>query len=128
MSNLFIGLGAINAFIAVAMGAFAAHALKARLAADYLSAIQTAADYQFYHALGLVLVGVIYQHSQSRLNALSGWFMLGGTVLFSGSLYLLGLSGIRWLGMITPIGGLCFIIAWLLLAFAHLRPSANRIH
>ncbi|MDT8453061.1 MAG: DUF423 domain-containing protein [Gammaproteobacteria bacterium] len=128
MSNLFIGLGAINAFIAVAMGAFAAHTLKARLSADYLSVIQTASDYQFYHALGLVLVGLIYQHSQNRLNALSGWFMLGGTVLFSGSLYLLGLSGISWLGMITPIGGLCFIIAWLLLAYAHLRPSANRIH
>ncbi len=128
MSNLFIGLGAINAFIAVAMGAFAAHALKARLSADYLSTIQTAADYQFYHALGLVLVGVIYQQSQARLNALSGWFMLSGTVLFSGSLYLLGLSGIRWLGVITPIGGLCFIIAWLLLAYAHLRPSANRIN
>lgn len=128
MSNLFIGLGALNAFIAVAMGAFAAHALKARLSADYLSVIQTAADYQLYHALGLVLVGVIYQHSQLHLNALSGWFMFAGIVLFSGSLYLLGLSGIRWLGMITPLGGLCFIIAWLLLAYTHLRPSVSMIN
>lgn len=128
MSNVFIGLGAINALFAVVMGAFAAHKLKASLSADYLSVIQTAADYQFYHALGLILVGLIYQASKTRLNAVSGWLMLGGIILFCGSLYALGLSGTRWLGMITPLGGLCFIIAWLLLAYAHLRPSASRIN
>ena len=68
MSNLFIGLGALNAFIAVAMGAFSAHALKASLSAHYLAVIQTAADYQFYHALGLILIGLLYQQKQSRLS------------------------------------------------------------
>ena len=123
MSNLFIGLGALNAFIAVSMGAFTAHKLKATLSADYLSAIQTAADYQFYHALGLILIGLIYQHNKTRLTAMSGWLILIGIILFSGSLYLLGLSGTKWLGMITPMGGLCFLIAWLMLAFSHLRPK-----
>lgn len=126
MSNLFIGLGAINAFIAVSMGAFAAHTLKTILSAHYLSVIHTAADYQFYHALGLILIGIIYQHNKSRLNTLSGWLMLTGIILFSGSLYALGLSGIKWLGMITPLGGICFLIAWLMLAFSHLH-AKNKV-
>jgi uncharacterized membrane protein YgdD (TMEM256/DUF423 family) len=123
MSNLFIGLGAINAFSAVAMGAFAAHKLKASLSAEYLSVIHTASDYQFYHALGLILLGLIYQHSQTRLNAVSGWLMFSGIILFSGSLYTLGLTGTKWLGMITPVGGFCFLIAWFILAYSHLRPQ-----
>ena len=121
MSNLFIGLGALNAFIAVSMGAFAAHKLKATLSVEYLSVIHTAADYQFYHALGLILIGLICQQNKARLNVVSGWLMFSGIILFSGSLYALGLSGIKWLGMITPLGGLCFLIAWLMLAFSHLR-------
>ena len=130
MSNLFtgrifIGLGALNAFIAVAMGAFAAHALKESLSERYLSVIQTAADYQFYHALGLILIGLIYQQKQNSLNALSGWLMFTGIVMFSGSLYVLGLSGAKWLGMVTPAGGVCFLVAWFILAFAHLWPSTN---
>lgn len=120
MSNLFIGLGALNAFIAVAMGAFSAHALKASLSAHYLAVIQTAADYQFYHALGLILIGLLYLQNKSRLTALSGWLMLTGIIIFSGSLYALGLTGTKWLGMVTPAGGVCFLIAWLMLAFAHL--------
>lgn len=123
MSNLFIGLGALNAFIAVAMGAFSAHALKGKLSEHYLSVIQTAADYQFYHALGLILIGMLYQHNKARLNALSGWLMFSGIILFSGSLYALGLSGAKSLGMITPLGGLCFLIAWLMLAFSHIKPQ-----
>ncbi|MDH5711585.1 MAG: DUF423 domain-containing protein [Gammaproteobacteria bacterium] len=123
IGRLFISLGALNAFISVAMGAFAAHALKHSLAERYLSAIQTAADYQFYHALGLILIGILYQQNRDRLTALSGWFMLCGILFFSGSLYVLGLSGTKWLGMITPAGGLCLMIAWLILAFAHLRPD-----
>ena len=125
MSNLFISLGAINAFIAVAMGAFSAHALKDKLSEHYLSVIQTAADYQFYHALGLILIGLICLHNKSRLTVSAGWLMFTGIILFCGSLYLLGLSGTKWLGMITPLGGLCFLIAWLILAYAHLRPSPN---
>lgn len=125
MSNLFIGLGALNAFIAVAMGAFSAHALKATLSADNISVLQTAADYQFYHALGLILIGLIYQHNKARLSMISGWLMFSGIILFSGSLYTLTLTGFKWLGMITPLGGLCFLIAWLMLAYAHLRPTTN---
>jgi len=121
MSNLFIGLGALNAFIAVAMGAFSAHALKGKLSEHYLSVIQTAADYQFYHALGLILIGLIFLHNKSRLITLAGWLMLNGIILFCGSLYTLSLSGTKWLGMITPLGGLCFLIAWLMLAYAHLQ-------
>ena len=125
MSNLFIGLGALNAFIAVSMGAFSAHALKGKLSEHYLSVIQTAADYQFYHALGLILIGLLFLHNKSRLIALSGWLMLSGVILFCGSLYTLSLSGTKWLGMITPLGGLCFLIAWLILAYAHLRPKTE---
>ena len=125
MSNLFIGLGAINAFIAVAMGAFSAHALKGKLSEHYLSVIQTAADYQFYHALGLILIGLICLHNKSRLTVSAGWLMFTGIILFCGSLYLLGLSGTKWLGMITPIGGLCFLVAWLMLALTHFWTQSN---
>ena len=123
MSNLFIGLGALNAFFAVAMGAFAAHALKDNLTERYLSVIQTAVDYQFYHALGLILIGLLYQQQKNKLTARAGWLMLCGIVLFSGSLYVLGLSGTKWLVMITPVGGVCFLVAWLMLAFGYLKPN-----
>ncbi len=125
MSNLFIGLGAFNAFFSVAMGAFAAHKLKASLSDYHLSIIQTAADYQIYHALGLILIGLLYQQSKNRLTAMSGWLMLTGIILFSGSLYLLGLYGTKALGMITPMGGLCLLIAWLMLVFVHLWPQSD---
>ena len=123
MSNLFIGLGALNAFFAVAMGAFAAHALKDNLTERYLSVIHTAVDYQFYHALGLILIGLLYQQSKNKLTARAGVLMLCGIVLFSGSLYVLALSGTKWLGMITPVGGVCFLVAWLMLAFGYLKPN-----
>ena len=123
MSNLFVGLGALNAFFAVAMGAFAAHALKDNLTERYLSVIQTAVDYQFYHALGLILIGVLYQQNKNKFTARAGVLMLCGIVLFSGSLYALALSGTKWLGMITPVGGVCFLIAWLMLAFGYLKPN-----
>ena len=123
MSNLFIGLGALNAFISVSFGAFAAHKLKETLATDLLAVIHTAADYQLYHALGLVLVGLLIQRSDTKCNKRAGWFMLVGIILFCGSLYTLGLTGIKWLGMITPVGGICFLTAWLILTFAHLWPQ-----
>ena len=123
MSNLFVGLGALNAFFAVAMGAFAAHKLKASLSSYYLSIVQTAADYQMYHALGLILIGMLYQHNKTRLSAVSGWLMVTGIILVSGSLYTLALSGTKALGMITPMGGLCFLVAWLMLAFSYLKPG-----
>ena len=123
MSNLFISLGALNAFLAVAAGAFAAHGLKAMLPADQLSVILTAADYQFYHALGLILIGLLTKPSNAHSHHRVGWIMLTGIFLFCGSLYILGITGLKWLGMITPLGGLCFLAAWLMLALVYWSPD-----
>ena len=121
-ARLFIALGALLCAGAVAAGAFGAHALKARLAPDLLAVYRTAVEYHFYHALGLVLVGCVAARLQdSALVVASGWTMLAGVALFSGSLYLLAGTGLRWLGAVTPVGGLAFIAAWILLAAAALR-------
>ena len=116
MTNLFVGLGALNAFIAVAAGAFAAHGLKNSLPPESLSVFKTAADYQMMHALGLILIGLLSTIAPHKTHDMAGWFMLTGIIIFSGSLYILSLSGLKWLGMITPVGGLCFLIAWLIIA------------
>lgn len=120
MINLIIALGAFNAFIAVAAGAFAAHGLKDVLTVEYLNVFKTAADYQILHGIGLILIGLINKHNSNRYNIISAIFMFSGIVLFSGSLYLLALSNIKWLGMITPFGGVCFLIAWLILGINQL--------
>ncbi|HKQ70812.1 MAG TPA: DUF423 domain-containing protein [Polyangiaceae bacterium] len=104
-------LGASNAFLAVAAGAFGAHALKARLSADLLAVFETAARYHMYHALGLIGVAWLASAKGSAANAV-GWAMMAGIVFFSGSLYALALTGTRALGAVTPIGGLCFLVAW----------------
>lgn len=122
-SRRFIALGAFIAFLSVALGAFGAHAVKNSITPELMRVYQTAVDYQFYHALGLILIGLIYQLHQSRLITVAGWLMLTGIIIFSGSLYILSLSGIRWLGAITPIGGTAFIAAWLLLFYALIRPA-----
>jgi uncharacterized membrane protein YgdD (TMEM256/DUF423 family) len=119
--RLFLFLGAANAFLAVAAGAFAAHGLRQRLAADMLAVFETGARYHMYHALGLVAVGVLLR--QGFAAAPAGWAMLAGIVLFSGSLYALALSGVKVLGAITPLGGLAFLAGWALLAVAALRSS-----
>lgn len=118
--NFIIALGAFNAFLAVASGAFAAHGLKDVLSAEYLNVFRTAAYYQMMHGIGLILIGLLSKHEKSRCNISAAWFMLGGIVLFSGSLYTLATTGIKWLGIITPFGGVCFLIAWLILAFNYL--------
>ncbi len=118
MSRIFLALGAANAFLCVALGAFGAHGLKQRLAADMLVVYQTGVQYHFYHALGLLAVGFMLLHyPQSRLARLSGWLMLAGIVLFSVSLYALSLTGMRALGAITPLGGVAFLSAWATLAY-----------
>ncbi|MHB8745347.1 MAG: DUF423 domain-containing protein [Gammaproteobacteria bacterium] len=118
-ARLFLLLGALNAGLAVLLGAFGAHALKNRLAPDLLAVYHTGNQYHFYHAFGLLLVGLIALHVPASLPLRSaGWLLLLGIVLFSGSLYALALSGVRGLGAITPLGGAAFIVAWLLLAFA----------
>jgi uncharacterized membrane protein YgdD (TMEM256/DUF423 family) len=112
----YITLGALLTALAVILGAFGAHALKNSLHASQMAVYQTAVQYHFYHALGLILVGVSGLKSSQALW--SGRMMTLGIILFSGSLYLLTITGVRWLGMITPIGGIGFIIAWVLLAYA----------
>ncbi len=116
-----IALGAFSACVAVAAGAFAVHGLKDVLTTEYLNTFRTAADYQLAHSIGLILIGILNQQNNSRCNIASAIFMFTGIVLFSGSLYLLTLTGIKWLGFITPVGGTCFLIAWLTLGFNHLQ-------
>lgn len=119
--SLFLPIGAVLAFFAIAFGAFGAHGLKNILTVEQLNIFQTAVDYHMWHAIGLTLIGLIPSQKTSRLLLASGWFMLAGIVLFSGSLYALSLSGISLLGAITPIGGVSFLIAWALLAYTSIK-------
>jgi uncharacterized membrane protein YgdD (TMEM256/DUF423 family) len=115
----FVSIGAMSALIAVAAGAFGAHALRTRLEPASLAVFETGARYQMYHALALVAVGfALSQWPASRSAVWAGWLFVAGTILFSGSLYLLALSGIRWLGAITPLGGVAFMLGWLCLALS----------
>lgn len=122
MFKLFTSIGSLSALAAVLLGAFGAHALKGRLSADMLEIFQTGVQYHFYHALGLILVGLVACHlPDSNWLKWSGWTMFAGILVFSGSLYILALTGIKWLGAITPIGGTAFIISWILLTLAVLK-------
>ena len=125
MSNFFIGLGALSAFISVAAGAFGAHTLKQALDSDMLAVYHTAVDYQFFHSLGLILIGILHKISPRRAHSVAAWAMLVGIMIFSGSLYILSMTGIKWLGMITPIGGICFLAAWLIVALSYLAGGHN---
>ena len=121
-AKLFIVTGCIAALLAVALGAFGAHALKARIAPELMSAYQTGVDYHFYHALGIILVGLAVLHlPESALLKAAGWAMLAGIILFSGSLYLLASTGMRWLGAVTPAGGVAFLAAWGMFAAAVMK-------
>jgi uncharacterized membrane protein YgdD (TMEM256/DUF423 family) len=105
-------LGAGFAFLAVTFGAFGSHSLKAILAPDMLAVFETGVRYQMYHALALLAAGwAAHQHPQASFHV-AGWLFAAGILLFSGSLYLLTLSGVRWLGAVTPLGGLCFLAGW----------------
>jgi uncharacterized membrane protein YgdD (TMEM256/DUF423 family) len=119
MSKLFLILGGINAALVVMLGAFGAHGLKAKLTADMLAVYQTGVHYHLFHALGLLAVGLVAtQIADSVWLRWSGWLMLLGIILFSGSLYVLSVSGLRWLGMVTPFGGVAFIAAWIVFVIA----------
>ena len=121
-AKLFLLIGCITAMAAVMVGAFGAHGLKARVAPELMSVYQTGVEYHFYHALGIILVGLAAIHlPDSALLRGAGWSMLAGIILFSGSLYLLALTGLRALGAITPVGGAAFIAAWGLFAAAVFR-------
>jgi len=115
MTNLIIAFGAINAFLAVGAGAFGAHGLKNILTPEYLAVFKTAADYQLLHGIGLILIGILCKDNANQYIYTSAILMFIGVVLFSGSLYILTLTGTKWLGMITPLGGLCLLAAWLTL-------------
>lgn len=114
--------GAVAAALAVALGAFGAHGLRQRLSPDLLAVFQTGVQYHFYHALGLLVAGLIAQQlPAASLVRWSGGLMIAGIVLFSGALYVLAVTGIRALGAIAPIGGTAFIVAWVILAIAIVR-------
>ena len=119
MAKLFITLASLSGMLAVTFGAFGAHALRSRLDEHALSVFQTAVQYHFYHSLALLAVGVIaLSQPQTALLRSSGYLFVVGIVVFSGSLYLLSMSSLRWLGAITPLGGLAFIAGWGCLAAA----------
>jgi uncharacterized membrane protein YgdD (TMEM256/DUF423 family) len=121
MTRVFLVLGAVSGFIAVAAGAFGAHALKARLAPELLATFDTAARYQMFHALALLAVALLAERRPAALVTASGWCFVAGTVVFSGSLYALAFSGVRGFGAITPVGGVLFLAGWVLLMLAALR-------
>jgi uncharacterized membrane protein YgdD (TMEM256/DUF423 family) len=115
--------GAIAAGIAVILGAFGAHGLKARVTPEMLVVFETGARYHMYHALGLLAVAGAAARWPSAWVTASGWLFIAGIVIFSGSLYLMTLTGARWLGAFTPLGGLAFILGWAALAMSALRSS-----
>lgn len=115
MKNKFILIGSLLAFIGVAAGAFGAHGLKTRLTEDLLQIYDTAVRYQMYHAFAILFVAMLFSDRPIRILKISGWMFFAGILLFSGSLYLLSLTGVRWFGAITPFGGLAFLGGWLCL-------------
>ena len=117
MSRALVVAGALSAAIAVVLGAFAAHGLRGRLTADLAATFEVAVRYQMYHALGLLAVGWAASRWPAGAIGAAGILFIVGTVIFSGSLYVLVLTGQRWLGAITPLGGVAFIAGWLLLAW-----------
>ncbi len=112
-------LGALGGFLSVMLGAFAAHGLRSRLAPEMLAVFQTGVQYQFFHSLALLVTGLLaVQLGESAGLRWSGVLFLAGILLFSGSLYVLALSGVKWLGAVTPFGGTCFLAGWLVLAIS----------
>jgi len=119
MMKIFVVLGSLSAFLGVGLGAFGAHGLKTKVTPEMLAVWQTGVLYHLVHALGLLLIGILCHLMPEAATARNaGWVILLGTVLFSGSLYLMVLTGIKPLGMITPFGGIAFLLGWLLLGIA----------
>lgn len=122
MARTFILIAAVSGFLSVVVGAFAAHGLKKVLAPEMIEVVKTGVQYQMYHALALLIVALLLIHKPSTpgLKA-GGWAFILGSLMFSGSLYALALGAPHWLGPITPLGGLCFLMGWVLLAVAAWR-------
>ena len=121
MDRTFVLLGAVSGFLAVAIGAFAAHGLKGRLSPDLFEVFEVGARYHMYHALALFGTAWAITRWPGTAATTAGWCFVAGTVLFSGSLYALALTGIRPLGAITPLGGVCFLAGWVALGLAVVR-------
>ena len=121
MERIFFGLGSILAGIAVGLGAFGAHGLRGILSPEDLVTFETGVRYQMYHALALLGVAWAVTQWETVLLEWTGWLFVLGILVFSGSLYILVLTGQRWLGTVTPLGGLAFILGWILLASAAFR-------
>ncbi|MFC4321843.1 DUF423 domain-containing protein [Litchfieldia salsa] len=120
--KVFLILGAVNAFLAVALGAFGAHGLEGKVTEKYLKVWETGVTYHMYHALGLIFIAfLVDKWPNSSIVSFSGWLMVVGIILFSGSLYVLSTSGIKVLGAITPLGGLAFLAAWVLIIIAAVK-------
>ncbi len=126
MDRVFFAIGSLSGFLGVGMGAFAAHALKGRLNAELLGIFEVGARYQMYHALALLAVGWACTRWPGAPVTASGWLFVVGTVLFSGSLYAVALSGDRSLGIITPFGGLALLVGWLCLAWGVWKARTHR--
>jgi uncharacterized membrane protein YgdD (TMEM256/DUF423 family) len=121
MTRLFFALGSLAALLAVAAGAFGAHALRDRVPLERLDTFELAARYQMYHALGLLAAAWATTRWPAGTTTAAGWFFVAGILIFSGSVYALALGGPRWLGAITPIGGTAFLLGWALLAWSAAR-------
>ena len=121
MERVFFVLGALSAFIGVAAGAFGAHGLKGRMSAEMLSVFEVGVRYQMYHAFALIAAAWVQATWPSSIVIAGGWLFVIGTILFSGSLYLMSVSGVRWLGAITPLGGLAFLAGWVCIAWGAWR-------
>ena len=123
MHKAFLKTGLFFAALAVGLGAFGAHALKTYLTETSLATYETGVRYQFYHVFALLITAILYKEFPDKKNVIAGWLFIAGIILFSGSLYVLSLSkifsedGYKWIGAITPFGGLCFIAGWLTLFF-----------
>jgi uncharacterized membrane protein YgdD (TMEM256/DUF423 family) len=122
--KIVLSCAAFSAMMSVMLGAFAAHGLKSKLSENLLNTFQTGVQYQMYHSLALILLVILYRQIPQSLLLFSAGFMLAGIILFSGSLYMLALTQMKWFGPITPIGGVCFIVGWALLIASALKGAS----
>jgi uncharacterized membrane protein YgdD (TMEM256/DUF423 family) len=121
MDRLFFVIGSLMAFLAVALGAFAAHGLRNRLSADMFTIFEVGVRYHMYHALALLAVAWACSRWPAGGAQYAGWLFLAGIIVFSGSLYILSVTGARWLGAVTPIGGVAFLVGWIILVWSALK-------
>ena len=123
LMKILLSFAAFSAMFSVVLGAFAAHGLKSKLSETLLNTFQTGVQSQMYHSLAVILLVILYRQMPQSLLLYSSGFMLAGIILFSGSLYMLALTQIKWFGPVTPLGGICFIVGWALLIAAALKEA-----